>query len=72
MKPGVDQELDFWEHVTELRKRVLVGVIALICGTAISFIFAERIIALLAVPVGGPENLTSIDVTENIGVFMQV
>lgn len=72
MKPGIDPELDFWEHVGELRKRLLIALLALVAATAVSFAFAPKIIALLALPIGGAQNLTSIEVTENISVFMQV
>ena len=74
MKPmaSAEKELDFWEHVNEIRKRLLISVLALLVATVLSFIFAERVIKYLAVPVGGIERLVSIEVTENVGVFMQV
>jgi len=75
--PPVD-ELDdralmtFWDHVEELRRRLLVALLALGAATAASFIFADKVIYLLAEPVGSIDALQSIEVTENISVFMRV
>ena len=60
------------EHLAELRKRLLVAVIALLLTTMFSFSFAERLIDLLAYPIGGIDFLQSIEVTENISVYMRV
>jgi sec-independent protein translocase protein TatC len=60
------------EHIDELRKRLLYSIIALAIGIVISFIFADRIITLLVDPIGGLQNLQSIEVTENISVYMKV
>lgn len=65
-------EMPFWDHVEELRKHLLVALIALAAATLGSFVFAEEIIELLAGPVGSLEALQSIEVTENISVFMRV
>ena len=67
-----DSEMPFWDHVEELRHRLLIVLIALGAATAGSFIFAERIIGLLAEPVGSINALQSIEVTENVAVFMRV
>jgi sec-independent protein translocase protein TatC len=40
--------------------------------TAISFVFAEKLINYLASPIGGSQALVSIEVTENIAVYMRV
>ena len=39
---------------------------------AIALNFANEIMAMLAEPIGGLENLQAIQVTENIGVFMRI
>ena len=65
-------EMPFWDHVEELRRRLLIILIALAITTAGSFLFAERIIDLLAQPAGSIEALQSIEVTENVAVFMRV
>ncbi len=68
-----DQSLmTFWEHVEELRRRLLVALLALGAATAASFIFADKVIYFLAQPVGSIEALQSIEITENISVFMRV
>lgn len=66
------QEMSFWQHLTELRKRLLFAVIGIVIGVIITLIFANCILELLANPIGGFESLLSIEVTENIGVFMRV
>ena len=65
-------EMSFWEHVEELRRRLLVALIALAFTTTGSFLFADQIINLLARPVGSIDSLQSIEVTENVAVFMRV
>ena len=64
--------MTFWDHIEELRKRLFVALIALGVATAGSFFFAEKIIVLLAKPVGSISNLQSIEVTENVASVMQV
>jgi len=60
------------EHVNELRQRLLKAVLALGLTTAASFFLAEQLLELLAGPIGGLQNLQSIEVTENVSVFMRV
>ena len=68
-----NQELmSFWEHVEELRKRLLVALLALAVATLASFLIADRVIYMLAEPVGSIDALQSIEVTENVSVFMRV
>ncbi|HEY60916.1 MAG TPA: twin-arginine translocase subunit TatC [Anaerolineae bacterium] len=64
--------MTFWDHIEELRKRLLIALIALVIATLISFIFTEDLINILAEPVGSIENLQSIEITENVAVFMRV
>ena len=66
------QEMSFWQHLTELRKRLLFAVIGIVVGIVITMVFANQILTLLAQPIGGFDSLLSIEVTENIGVFMRV
>ncbi|NPV86611.1 MAG: twin-arginine translocase subunit TatC [Anaerolineae bacterium] len=61
-----------WYHITELRSRLLKAVIALAITSAVSFYLGERLIYLLVQPLGGIDKVQSIEVTENIGVFMRV
>jgi sec-independent protein translocase protein TatC len=60
------------EHVNALRKHVFRAVVVLAVTTALSFIFAQKLMALLAVPLGGTDRLQVIEPTEAIGVFMRV
>ena len=60
------------EHIEELRKRLLIAVIALAVATLASFGFTEQILGLLARPIGGLENLQAIEITENVSVFMRI
>jgi len=70
---GTDAALmTFWEHVEELRKRLFIALLALGVATAGSFAFADKVIILLAEPAGSIKALQSIEVTENVAVFMRV
>jgi sec-independent protein translocase protein TatC len=64
--------MSIWGHLEELRKRLLVAVAALVAAAGLAFYFAPRLLDILAMPVGGLENLHVIRVTENISVTMKV
>jgi sec-independent protein translocase protein TatC len=64
--------MSIWEHVNELRKRLFAALIAFIVACVATFNLAATFIHILAVPVGGIDKLLSIEVTENLGVFMRV
>ncbi len=64
--------MTIWEHLDELRQRLLKAIIALVVTTLASFALAGRIIGLLTQPIGGIQQLQSIEITENISVFMRV
>lgn len=64
--------MPFWDHIEELRKRLFLALLALVFGTLGSFFFAEKVIDILAGPIGGLDVLQSIEVTESIGVFTRV
>ena len=66
------KEMGVWEHVTELRGRLFFALIALVVTTLGSFMFAQYAIEILARPIGGLQNVVSIEVTENVGVFFRV
>ncbi len=59
-------------HLEELRRRLMVAVLALVIGAALAFMLAPRILAFLAVPIGGLEELQAIELTEPISVYMRV
>ena len=60
------------EHLEVLRGRVLKAIIAIAVTTVVSFIFSGPLVNYLASPIGGRAALVSIEVTENISVFMRV
>ena len=64
--------MSIWDHLKELRGRLFKALIALAVTTIASFIFAQQFLQVLAVPVGGLQNLQAVDITESIGVFMRV
>lgn len=66
------EESGIWEHIDELRVRLVKAVIGLIIAIIASFIFAEKFVQLLAMPAGGLSSLQAIEVTETISVFMRV
>lgn len=66
------QEFTIWQHLNELRNRLFYSLIVLLVGIVISVIFAEYLLELIAKPIGGLENLLSIQVTENLSVYFRV
>jgi sec-independent protein translocase protein TatC len=66
------EEMTIWDHLEEFRRRIFIAVIALVGTTLVSFALAQQLITILARPIGGLDKLQSIEVTENIGVFMRV
>ena len=68
-----EETLPILEHIEELRRRLLRALIALGVGIALSAFLAPQILEWLARPLpgGGVQQLEAIEVTENVGVFMQ-
>jgi len=60
------------EHLEELRQRIFKAAAALVVATLLSFIFAGQLVDFLAAPIGGRKALVSIEITENIAIFMRV
>lgn len=58
-------------HLEELRRRLLVAVLALFVATMLAFTVTGQVIEFLAQPVGGREGLQAIEMTENLGVYMR-
>lgn len=59
-------------HLEELRRRVFFAFGAIVLTTALSFVFADRLVEFFAGPLGGKEALVSIEVTENMSIYMRV
>ncbi len=68
----LDTSMPLLQHLNELRQRLFKAFFAVILTTAISFVFAGQLINYLARPIGGATALVSIEVTENISIFMRV
>jgi sec-independent protein translocase protein TatC len=68
----LETSMPLLQHLNELRQRMFKAFIALIITTGVSFIFAGELIDYLARPIGGSQALVSIEVTENIAIFMRV
>ena len=66
-----DKRLTVLEHISELRRRLIRGVIAVSVTTVISFVFAKRIFEIFKSP-AGEINLIFIEMTEMIGTYMRV
>ncbi len=66
------QEMTIWQHLDELRKRLLYSLIVLIAAVAVCVVFADQLIEIIVMPIGGLENLLSIQITENIGVYFRI
>lgn len=62
----------FFEQIEIARGHLFRAVAAVTFAIMASFIFTDKIVAFLALPVGGIGNLQAIEVTESIGVYMRV
>jgi len=71
-KVQLDSSMPLLEHLEELRQRLFKAFAALVVATGISFIFAGQLVDILAAPIGGRKALVSIEVTENMAIFMRV
>jgi sec-independent protein translocase protein TatC len=63
---------DILPHLEELRTRLLWAVGWLVVTTGLAFIFAQPLLEFLAQPIGGLEELSAIEITEPVGVYMRV
>ncbi|MBI4732219.1 MAG: twin-arginine translocase subunit TatC [Chloroflexi bacterium] len=60
------------EHLNDLRKHLFrIMVVVAVC-VAVMFAFTPDLVNFLALPIGGLDELTAIDVTESVSVFMRV
>lgn len=67
-----DEAKDIWIHLGELRRRLLVSLVALIAAALLSLYFSPTLAEVLAQPIGGTSVLVAIEVTENISVMMNI
>ena len=68
----LESSMSLLEHIEELRQRLFKAVGAIVVTTLLSFIFAGQLVDFLAAPIGGRAALVSIEITENIAIFMRV
>ncbi len=68
----VENPGELFEHLDVLRKHLFRALIGIVIMTVLSFVYTNRLIELLAVPIGGLSNMQAIGVTETIGVYMKV
>ena len=66
------REMTIWQHLDELRKRLFYSLIVLIAAVVVCVIFADKLIEIVVKPIGGLENLLSIQITENLSVYFRV
>ena len=68
-----ERGMTIWDHLAELRNRVLKAMGWLVVTTVASvFYLANFAIEFLAQPAGGLSNFQAIEVTETVGVYMRV
>lgn len=71
--PIVENSMTLMEHLIELRARLIWVVSALFVGTAVSMLFARRVVGIIAEPLENSGNqLQALDPMENIIIFFQV
>lgn len=68
----LEASMPLLRHLDELRQRLFKAFLGVILTTALSFIFTRQLIDFMASPIGGSKALVSIEVTENIAIYMRV
>ena len=49
----LEKEMSFWDHLDELRKRILISLVTILIITSVALIFADTILKVLLIPAGG-------------------
>jgi sec-independent protein translocase protein TatC len=68
----LESSMPLLRHLDELRQRMFRAFLGVLLTTALSFVFTRQLIDFLAAPIGGSQALVSIEVTENIAIYMRV
>ena len=69
---AIEQPSTLIEHLEALRGHLIRSVVVLVLMVLVSMTFAGYILDWLTEPIGGIDNLQSIEVTESISAFMRV
>jgi len=48
-----EDKLTFWDHLDELRKRILISLVTILIITSVALVFADKILNVLLLPAGG-------------------
>lgn len=69
-----DREQSIWEHLTELRRRLMISAIALAATTGIAFAFNRPLMHFLLAPTRGVQGVKFVftEMTEMVGITMRV
>lgn len=71
--PMEQRDMTIWDHINELRSRILKAMAALVVTTVISvFFLANFLIDFFTVPAGGKSIFITLEPTEGVGVYMRV
>lgn len=71
--PVEEKEMTIWDHISELRARLLKAIGAMVITTVACIVYlAPKMIEWLAAPAGGLDKFVAIEVTETVGVYMRV
>ncbi|MEO8161500.1 MAG: twin-arginine translocase subunit TatC [Arenimonas sp.] len=68
----LESSLPLLKHLEELRRRLFAALAAVAGTTLLSFVFANTLVDYLTQPIGGRTALVSIEITENVGIYMRV
>lgn len=60
------------EHITELRRRIIISAAGFLAAVVLCFFFSGPIMDFLCSPIGGLNTLTSIEITENVSAVFDV
>lgn len=69
---AIENPVSILEHLNALRKHLFRATVALLIAIALTFAYSRALLDLLAIPIGGVQALTAVEVTESVSVFMRV